>query len=105
MAIQLEKHVNRYRGLSTDQKPGRFRGPDGNKPSGIPVGSVFTETDTGKRFVWTVSKEWARQEQTVETLLGDLVDINSKILDELKITRAGHQEFSWGDELDVENIA
>lgn len=41
MAISLIATIQRWKGLSTD-----------NKPTSAAAGSTFEETDTGKKFVW-----------------------------------------------------
>ena len=90
MAVTLETSTKRFRGLSTYKKPGEFKRP------GPPVGSVFTETDTGKRFIWR-GEEWTRQEQTIESFLAELIEMNAQILAELAAIRRGQEEFVWGD--------
>ena len=89
MAVQLEHAHVRYSGLSTDEKPGR------NEP--VAVGSVFVETDTGKRYVWQGSWPWVRQEQTIEDLLERLIEVNSQMLEVLSATQRGHEEYLWED--------
>jgi len=96
--VQLEAHTVRYRGLSTDLKPGHSREPEGGPIQRPPVGSVFTETDTGKRYIWTGSWPWVRQEQTVEALLVELIETNLRILEVLAATQRGHEEYAWGQE-------
>ncbi|HUX15241.1 MAG TPA: hypothetical protein VMW52_02145 [Phycisphaerae bacterium] len=98
MAVQLEAHTLRWRGLSTDRKPGVYREPEGGEIQRPPVGSVFTEIDTGKRYVWTGSGAWERQEQTVEALLERLIETNLQILKRLAATQRGHEEYLWGQE-------
>ena len=104
MAVQLETAIKRFRGLSTDLKPGHDR--DGRAASDpvqtIPVGSVFTETDTGKRFVWRGSWPWVRQEQTIEAILAELIDVNVRILAKLSATQRGHEEYLWENEVEPE---
>ena len=41
MAVSLITTIQRWKGLSTD-----------NKPTSAPEGSTFEETDTGQKFVW-----------------------------------------------------
>jgi len=91
MAVQLETTTKRFRGLSTDEKP------ELDLSGAPPVGSVFTEIDTGERFVWVGS--WRRQEQTIETLLSDLIDVNLQILETLAATQRGHEEYLWENEV------
>ena len=93
MAVQLESSIKRYRGLSTDQKPGHDIDVIGDKLQTPPVGSTFTETDTGKRFIWTGSWPWTRQEQTIETILMELIEVNSQILSRLEFMSQGYSEF------------
>lgn len=104
MAVQLETSNKRYRGLSTDLKPGHDR--DGRAKTEpvqtIPVGSVFTETDTGKRFIWRGSWPWVRQEQTIEEILERLIEVNSQILQTLSATQRGHEEYLWENEVESE---
>lgn len=97
MAVQLEQHANRYRGLSTDEKPGRAREEDGTFQP-VPIGSVFTETDTGRRYIWNGTWPWVRQEQTIESLLERLIDVNAQILEVLSATQRGHEEYLWNEE-------
>jgi len=97
MAIRLETSINRYRGLSTDAKPGR----DAEDAGGLqtpPVGSVFTETDTGARFIWPGSWPWVRQKQTIEAYLALLIDTNAQILETLNAIYRGHAQYLWEDE-------
>ena len=98
MAVQLEAHTLRYRGLSTDRKPGLDKEPGADEIQRPPVGSVFTEIDTGRRFVWTRSGAWERQEQTIEALLERLIETNLRILEVLAATQRGHEEYAWGQE-------
>lgn len=51
MAVQLLGARNVYTGLSTDTKP---------TDSTIPVGSTFTEVDTGQQATWS-GTTWFRQ--------------------------------------------
>ena len=103
MAIQLETgSIKRYRGLSTDVKPGRRSETDTEAVQLPPIGSIFTESDTGARYVWTGPWQWLRQEQTVEGLLERLIDVNSHVLSELSAIRRGHEEYSWGEEVEPE---
>jgi hypothetical protein len=97
MAVQLEHAHARYTGLSTDEKPGRSAAEIGGEFQPVVVGSVFVETDTGRRFVWQGSWPWVRQEQTIESLLERLIDVNTQILDVLAATQRGHEEYLWED--------
>jgi len=98
VAVQLETTIQRFRGLSTDIKPGEAREPGDEAIQRPPVGSVFTEIDTGRRFVWTHSGAWERQEQTIEPLLAELIETNRRILDTLAATQRGLEEYSWGND-------
>ena len=98
MAVQLEHAHARYTGLSTDEKPGRNAEEVGGEYQRPTIGSVFVETDTGKRFVWLGSWPWVRQEQTIESLLERLIDVNTKILEVLAATQRGHEEYLWEEE-------
>lgn len=102
MAVQLETSIKRFRGLSTDLKPGHDR--DGRAKTEpiqtMPVGSVFTETDTGRRFIWRGSWPWERQEQTIEGLLERLIDVNEQILKQLTTTHRGHEEHLWEENVE-----
>jgi len=103
MAIQLEAgSLKRFRGLSTDIKPGHDAHGIGELQQTPPTGSVFVESDTGDRYVWTGSWPWVRQEQTIEAYLERLIEVNSQILSELNAIRRGHQEHSWGEEVEPE---
>ena len=100
MAVVLETTVKRFRGLSTDEKPGHFREAIGEAVQAIPVGSVFTEVDTGERYVWGGSWPWVRQEQTIESVLADLVASNEAILAVLRTTHLGHERHLWEREVE-----
>ena len=95
MAVTLETSIQRFRGLSTDEKPGRTRGTADGPINQIPVGSVFVETDTGARYVWRGSWPWVRQEQTIEPLLERLIDVQTQVLETLRATQRGHVEWLW----------
>jgi hypothetical protein len=96
VGVQLETNTKRFRGLSTDLKPGHETEA---KP---PVGSVFTETDTGERYIWTGSWPWVRQEQTIEGLLNELIEVNQQILNVLSATHRGHEEYLWEENVEPE---
>lgn len=96
MAVVLETTIKRFRGLSTDTKPV----PTTNNT--IPIGSGFTETDTGARYVWRGSTPWVRQEQTIETLLGELIEVNYQMLATVTATHRGHEEHLWEEDVPVE---
>ncbi len=59
MAVTLETTIKKYRGLSTDPKPGTM-GLD----EAIPAGSVFIESDTNQQYVWTGRWPWVLQAQS-----------------------------------------
>ena len=86
--------------MSTDKKRGHDVEAKGDLSQKIAVGSVFTETDTGERYVWTGSWPWVRQEQTIETMLDDLTNVNLQILQTLKTIQRGHEEYLWHEEVD-----
>lgn len=102
MAITWHTAGKRYYGLSTDEKPGH----DGTTTAGTyqipPLNSVFVEIDTGKRFIWTGSWPWVRQDQTIETLLGELIDTNRQILDTLNALARGQGEYLAQHGIEIE---
>ena len=91
MAVQLEANTKRLRGLSMDAKP----------TTDTPNGSVFTELDTGSRFIWD-GTSWDRQEQAIEPLFEAIIFTNQQILAELETIRRGHEEYLWEHEVDPE---
>jgi len=101
MAVQTEAQTKRYRGLSTDAKPGLER-EDGQRDRVPPVGSVFTEIDTGARYTFTDSGTWTRMQQTVERLLTQQLDVMEQILSRLDATHRGHEEFLWEENAELE---
>lgn len=103
MAVTLETTGKRYRGLSTDGKPGVNVDAVGDVIQRPTEGSVFTEIDTGVRYIYHVG-EWIKQPQTLETLLSHSIEIQSAILAQLKATHSGHESFSWdGETVDVDD--
>jgi len=103
MAVQLETGaIKRFRGSSTDTKPGRNAEAVGGLLQVPPVGSIFVETDTGDRYIWTGSWPWVRQEQTIESFLERLIEMNSRIVSQLDAIRRGHEEYTWGEEVEPE---
>jgi len=96
--------IHRYRGPSTAPKPGVRADEETGTIQLPPVGSTFTETDTGRRFIWTREGQWERQEQTVETLLADLLDVNERILARLDATHRGHEEHLWEEEVEMDDL-
>ena len=101
MAVRRETTTARFRGLSTDQKPGAFTEADGLPVQKMPIGSVFTESDTGRRYAWD-GNEWIRLEQTIEALLETLIASNTDILAMLKATHRGHEEHLWEETVPIE---
>ena len=93
MAVTIEGSIQRFRGLSTDTKP----------EEDVKTGSVFTEVDTGARYVWTGSRPWIRQEQTIEALLNALLEVEEEILAVLKATHHGNEEHIWEEEVEIES--
>ena len=85
MAVTSEAAIKRFRGLSTDEKPG-LSSPAGEQIQKFPVNSVFTERDTGERYIWD-GVLWFRQEQTIETRISELTDVMFDILAEMKVVR------------------
>lgn len=94
--MQQETTIHRYRGLSTETKPGIRKNEDGVHQT-PKVGSVLTETDTGHRYVW-MGDEWVLQEQTIEPLLLDINDSLQGIASQLAAIIRGHEEYLWEDE-------
>ena len=105
MAIQQEFTIQRFRGSSHDQKPGAQRAGEAFQAARPPVGSVFTEIDTGARYIWTIDKEWVRQDQTIEALFAELIDTintsNEQVIERLDVLVAGQAEhlLQYGVEL------
>ena len=101
MVVVLEAgSIKRWRGLSTDEKP-RFADESN---AAIPVGAIFTELDTGQRFVWGGTWPWVRQEQTIEALFAALMDVNEQILVYLKAIHQGHELHLWGANVEVDSF-
>ena len=75
--------IKRFRGLSTDDKPGV-------DDLGIDraFGSIFTELDTGAKYVWG-GNVWVRQEQTIETLINELRAVNEELLAAMRLIQHG----------------
>ena len=102
MAVQMERTISRFRGLSTDEKPGRTADIIGEAIEFPRIGSIFTEVDTGARFVWSGSWPWVRQEQTIEATLASLIDVNTQMLGVLEAIKRGQEQYVWGDEIETE---
>lgn len=101
MAVRLEKTILRWRGLSTDTKPESYRETRTSPLESPPEGSTFTETDTGKRWVWH-NGGWEHQEQTVETALAAQTEVLTQMLAVLRATHRGHEEYGWEHEVPTE---
>lgn len=106
MSVSLESghSIKRFRGLSSDEKPGRVPIDIGDPIGELPDGSVFTEMDTGERYVWVGSWPWIRQEQTIETLFADLMNVNEKILAYVKATHEGNELHLWCEDVEVDPV-
>ena len=98
MAVTYENSIKRYRGLSTDQKPGVFPDARGEETQRPYEGSTFTEIDTGARFIF-FSGQWTRQPQTLETLLLESIELQREILSVLKETKLGHELYQWEEQI------
>ena len=81
MSVTREATITRFRGDSSDAKPGLDSEPT------IQVNSTFTERDTGDRYLWN-GAVWVRQVQTIETMFLGLMEINAEMLGEMKTLRA-----------------
>ena len=78
MALTLESGAtSRWRGLSTDKKPGE---PGISDDQPVRVGSIVTETDTGDRYVWQGSWPWVLQEVSISLLFAELMAIEQEQL-------------------------
>lgn len=55
MAVQMMSTIQRWEGLSTDNKPGE----PGGAAAPTFVGSTFYETDTGRTYLWVGVLPWA----------------------------------------------
>ncbi len=96
------QHIPRFFGLSTD-----------TKPTGVPIASTFTETDTQEEFVYDGS--WTRDKTVVVEQLATVAarellltkstdDLLGEILMQLKIQNA-HLAMVTGEELDGTDIS
>ena len=106
MAVTLESGsgIKRFRGLSSDEKPGRVPIEIGDPVGELPPGSVFTEIDTGERYIWDGTWPWLRQEQTIETMFQDLMHINRQMLAYLKATHEGNELYVWEEDVEVDTF-
>ena len=98
MAYEVVRNSRQWRGLSTDVRP------SGPSPSGPAESDTLVEVDTGRRFVLR-GREWIRQEQTVETLLTEMVELQRETLAVLRATHHGHEEHLWQSDMPVEDVA
>ncbi len=92
MTVTREGTITRFRGLSTDEKPGRTieeAAPDGIslRQDDIHEGSVFTEVDTGHRYIWR-GQSWVRQEQTIDAQFAELGEIMREAVTALRTIQA-----------------
>jgi hypothetical protein len=94
MAVTLENTIERFRGLSTDTKPGLFPETVGGTAQRPREGSVFHEIDTGRRFIYHAGG-WVKQPQTIEALLVETIDLQVQILAALRATHRGHELYQW----------
>ncbi len=93
------QHIPRFFGLSTD-----------TKPTGVPVASTFTETDTQEEFVYD-GANWTRDKTVVVEQVGSVtvneVRATSVILEEvllqLRINNA-HLEMVTGEAINEEDL-
>lgn len=100
MAV-LETTVKRYRGLSTDARPGLAPDAAGEVLQKPPQGSTFTALDTGQRWIFYGS-EWVVQRQTLDTLLVEIIDRLASIEAVLRATHAGNEAHVWGESVTIE---
>ena len=100
MAVTLETNGKRYRGLSTDQKPGVFPDIAGQALQVPPEGSTFKEIDTGRLYVWQ-SGEWKLQPQTLEALLEESIELQRAILATFQATQRGHELYLWEEQVET----
>ncbi len=87
-----DRSITRYRGLSTDEKPGRVieeAAPDGIaiREDSFNEGSVFTEIDTGHRYIWR-GQSWMRQEQTIDAQFAELSGLMTEAVSVLRVIQA-----------------
>lgn len=81
MTVQLIGTFRNYVGLSGDQKPVTQVG------SVIPNGSTFTETDTGRKFVWDAYR-WNLVSDGMDRVIVDRLE---QIIEELRELKEIHQ--------------
>ncbi len=92
MTVTREGTIFRFRGLSTDEKPGRTieeAAPDGIslRQENIHEGSVFTEVNTGHRYIWR-GQSWVRQEQTIDAQFAELSGLMTEAVTALRVIQA-----------------
>jgi len=103
MAVTFEAAIQRFRGLSTDQKPGLIPAQVGGLIASIPAGSTFTELDTGDLYVWNGSVLWVLQEKAkVEIKAKDVVSLLEEMIDLQKRMIFAMTEDGW--DLDYEDL-
>ena len=90
MGVTLESGsgIKRFRGLSSDEKPGRVPFEIDDPIGELPPGSVFTEIDTGERYIWGGTWPWVRQEQTIEAQFAELSGLMAEAVSALRIIQA-----------------
>ena len=87
MELESGQSIQRWRGFSTEEKPGRaidILDGDNEYPQPIPTGSVLTEIDTGNKFYWDGGWPWKLQAQTIDEMFFDLVQLNLQMLQVMK---------------------
>ena len=93
---------HRYRGLSTDEKPGRSASETGGKVPSIPMGSEFVETDTQNKYEWHGA--WVSNGKTLEGILADLAGLAQRTLDLAVATHRGHEKHLWEENVTVDHV-
>ena len=105
MAVTLESGhgIQRWRGLSTDAKPGLIPAEVGGLISPMPAGSTFTELDTGNFWIWDGSGPWVLQEKAkVEIKVKDVLSLLEEFVDIQKRMLFALTEEGW--DLDYEDL-
>lgn len=67
MAVSLIATIQRWKGLSTDDKP----------RENVSAGSTFDEMDTGRKFVWSMGS-W-KEDLSSDLTAGKAIQINNEI--------------------------
>ncbi len=91
MELESGQSIQRWRGLSSEEKPGRaidILDGDNETPAFVPTGSVFTELDTGHRYIWRGQWPWERQEQTIDAQFEELSGLMREAVTALKVIQA-----------------